>query len=188
VPRLSKGFTVIELVVVLAIIALLAAVVVPNLGPRSIKYQHDEFVTRLNGLVNLGWQDAIATQKVHKIVFDLNNNNVKIFVETGKIDRKGDPIWEQMQSAYLRSEHSFSATFKVKNFYIQGVDAMRQPGLKTIDEVWFFLIPEGLAQDVIINILDTNETAQQEGRAQIGLILNPFNAQFKAYETFQKPS
>jgi hypothetical protein len=43
-----------------------------------------------------------------------------------------------------------------------------------------------MAQDVVMNFIDTKDT--QDGKPlQVGLVLNPFTAQFKTYDTFQKP-
>jgi hypothetical protein len=39
---------------------------------------------------------------------------------------------------------------------------------------------------VIINFLDTKDTKDDAPR-RVGLVLNPFTAQFKIYDAFQKP-
>ena len=61
---------------------------------------------------------------------------------------------------------------------------MAREGRQTT-ELWFFIVPEGLAQDVVINLLDMRD--KDRGKAkQVGLVLNPFAAQFKSYDSFQK--
>jgi hypothetical protein len=54
------------------------------------------------------------------------------------------------------------------------------------EEMWFYVIPGGMAQDVIINFIDTKDLYNNAPRS-VGLVLNPFSAQFKIYDTFQKP-
>jgi hypothetical protein len=57
---------------------------------------------------------------------------------------------------------------------------------KNVQELWFFLVPEGLAQQVTINMIDTVDTFDDKPR-HIGLVLNPFLMQFKVYDAFAKP-
>ena len=52
--------------------------------------------------------------------------------------------------------------------------------------VWFYIIPEGMVQNVVINMTDTKDVRDNQARP-VGLILNPFSAQLKIYDSFQKP-
>ena len=65
----KHGFTFIELVVVIMILGIVATIVVPNLQKRLPGYQRKAFVNELNTLTALGWQNALSTQKVHRIFF-----------------------------------------------------------------------------------------------------------------------
>jgi hypothetical protein len=53
------------------------------------------------------------------------------------------------------------------------------------ENIWFFVAASGLAQPVTINLVDDNDRSAGRARS-IGLVLNPFSAQFKEYDTFQK--
>ena len=77
--------------------------------------------------------------------------------------------------------------FEFKNFYIGKRDeiAMTLRGAQR-GKLWFYITPEGLAQPVIINLIDTAEVIEEKGLA-FSLVLNPFLVQFKEYDTFQRP-
>ena len=53
-------------------------------------------------------------------------------------------------------------------------------------ETWFYVVPDGMTQRVTINMTDGNDIDSGGRPAKIGLVLNPFNAQFAAYDTFKK--
>jgi hypothetical protein len=57
---------------------------------------------------------------------------------------------------------------------------------RSSDKVWFFVIPEGLTQAVTINLFDTKDLLQNKKPRPVGLVLNPFSAQFSVYDQFQK--
>ncbi len=74
---------------------------------------------------------------------------------------------------------------EIKNFYVEGSDEMERIAGRPDGKIWFFVVPSGLAQNVIINFIDTLDRVNNKPRT-IGLVLNPFSAQFKVYDTFQK--
>ncbi len=47
-------------------------------------------------------------------------------------------------------------------------------------------MPDGLTQTVTMNFLDTKQLNAAGKPRQFGLVLNPFNAQFKVYDGFQR--
>lgn len=53
-------------------------------------------------------------------------------------------------------------------------------------ETWFYVVPDGMAQRVTINMTDSQDIDSGGRPAKIGLVLNPFNAQFTAYDTFKR--
>jgi hypothetical protein len=73
----------------------------------------------------------------------------------------------------------------IKQFFIEGFDMMAKFGRSKSKSVWFYIMPEGMVQSVVINFVDTKDT-QDNQPPSFGLILNPFTAQCKIYDTFQK--
>lgn len=180
------GFTLLEILIVLALIGLLGAVIVPNLRRVTPRYERDQFIARLNALVQLGWQQAVIQHTIHQVIFNIGEKRVALSQDTGKRDATGDPVFETVKGLYLSTSFELPAQFNIKQFFIEGFDEMsRFVGRKTA-ELWFYIVPEGMTQDVIINLVDTKDTRNGKPRP-VGLVLNPFTAQFKVYDTFQKP-
>ena len=178
----EEAFTFLELIFVLAIVAILAAIVIPNF--RQPVYERKQFIDHLNALLQVSWQDAIVTNKLHKISFDFDKNLISVDVQTDKKAANDDFIYKPMSSKYLNATYKWpSDRFEFKNFYINKRDEMvatlknRQSG-----KIWFFMVPDGLAQPVIINIVDTKDRDRK-----FSLVLNPFTAKFSEYDVFKKP-
>ena len=56
----------------------------------------------------------------------------------------------------------------------------------TTQRVWFYLMPQGLAQSVVINMIDRSDTTKVPKGQPVGLVLNPLSVQFRAYNAFQQ--
>lgn len=162
----------------------MATVVVPNLQRRLPGYQRKAFVTELNALLAFGWQQALSMQKIQRIFFDFSDKTIK--VETQEIDQAGTITHKPIMQAYQKTKIKLPETLEFKNFFINGADELHKPGRETSDistAAWFFIIPDGMCQEVILNVVDTSQGAN----IQLGLVINPFTAQLKEYDTFQKP-
>lgn len=183
----QDGFTLLEILIAIAIIAIISALVVPNIGQLLPRYAREKAISRLNALVQLGWQRAISTHKTHKVQFDINSRIISLQEDTGQPDKKDESIFIPVKTSYLASGFEWPAALDIKQFFIEGFDEMgRFAGRKKTAQIWFFIIPEGLTQDVIININDTSDMKNGSARS-FSLVLNPFTAQFEVYDTFQKP-
>lgn len=181
----KSGFTLLEILVAIALVAILATIVVPNLFQRKPYYERQQFIRSLNMLSSFAWQQAIITHKTHKITFDMPKRMASVQIETDKKNDKGDSVFAPMKGAYLKTSFTWPKHLEIKNFYIEGFDEMgRMVGGKT-NEIWYYVVPNGTAQAVIINIIDTQDKINNKPR-QIGLVLNPYSAVFKEYDVFQK--
>lgn len=168
--------------VVLTIIGLLAAIISPNFGRRKPEYERQKFLGSLNALVRFAAQQASVTGKLHRLYFDFDRNKVSVEVKAEGKNNKGEQAFKPVKAAYLHSSLTWPKYYWVQNFFIEGVDEGSATTKKT---AWFFIMPDGLAQDVIINIIDRNPAYRGKPK-QIGLVMNPFSAQFKIYDSFQK--
>lgn len=162
------------------IIGLLGAVSFYGLRPRPGQ-EREYFVMLLNELARQAWQQTMITHKLHRILFDFKQRLVRVEVQAYDT-KKDQEDFKQSPIALVR----IPAHLQVQEFFIEGIDEIRH-GNRATTQTWIFLVPDGLTQEVVINIVDTKDIVQGKKR-RIGLVLNPFNAQFTTHGTFQKPS
>ena len=182
----KHGFTLLELIITIAIIGLLSAIIVPNLQRTTPRYEREAFIARFNTLVQYGWQQALITHQVQRITVDIGKKTITLATSTGEKDKSGEFIFKPITDAVEDTEIAIPDQIQIKQFFIEGFDMMTKFARSKTATVWFYLVPEGMAQNVVINFLDTKDLRDDQPR-QGALVLNPFIAQFKTYDTFQKP-
>jgi len=165
---------------------LLLKIIVPNIQKMRSGYERKQFISKLNALLSFTWQHAIVTQAIHRIQFDLEKNSVSVYFATKEHTAHGKPLFSPVKGRYINTRIPWPQQIKIKQFFVLGFDEMRRFVERTVSQVWFYVAPEGLAQEVIINFTDTSDTRQTLPRTT-SLVLNPFTAQFTVYDTFQKP-
>lgn len=179
------GFTFIELILVMAILAALLATGINRLR-QPLRYERETFVAQLNALLFVGWKTAIRTARLQRISCDFQKRVCAIATATDDIDLKnGEPQFIPLSSKYGRTSLPIPANIKIEQFFIEGHDEMNRTDGKKSGETWFYLTPGGLAQAVTINFVDLKDRIEKKPRP-VGLVLNPFSAQFEIYDTFQK--
>ena len=186
IKKTSPAFTLLEILVALAIIAIISMVVVPNFRRTTPMEERKAFITSLNSLVQFAWQQALQQRKVAQVTFDFKKEMVSIGLATNKQDQKGNTVFAPITGAFLNTAISWPDAYVVRQFFIEGFDEMKRYSGRQAAEMWFYIIPDGLAQSVIINMVDEKDI--RDGKPlTIGLVLNPFMPQFVAYDEFQKP-
>ena len=68
--RLPRGFTFVELVMVVATVALVAAIAVPRMTNASQRYKADLAARRIAGDIELARQEAAASSSPRTVIFD----------------------------------------------------------------------------------------------------------------------
>lgn len=182
----KSGFSLLELLVAIAIIGLLSAVIVPNLQRTTPRYEREAFIARFNSLVQYGWLNALLTHKVQRITVDIGKKNISLVESTDERDRSGELIFKPIPDAVEDTEIAIPDQIQIKQFFIEGFDMMAKFARSKTAKTWFYIVPEGMAQNVVVNFLDTQDLRDDQPR-QVALVLNPFTALFKTYDTFQKP-
>lgn len=182
----NRGFTLLEILIVVAIIGVVGAVIMPNMQKATPRYEREEFIARFNALAQLAWQQALVLNKVQRIHIDINKKLIFLQSATGEKDRSGEPAFITPTQLAVDVSFALPDQIVIKQFFVEGFDMMAKFTSSKTEEMWFYIMPEGVAQDVIINFLDKKDTKNDAPR-HVGLVLNPFTVQFKVYDAFQKP-
>lgn len=179
----NLGFTLIEILIAIAIVAIIMAVALPNMRRLTPGRPRKEFINNLSVLTQFAWNNALTTRKVQQVHFDFDKRIVSINAATG-IVKDGENEFAPIKASYINDRLTIPKTIEIKNFIIEGTD---QFGLSSKrSEAWFYIVPDGMAQAVTINFLDNKDRLPSGKPRPIGLVLNPFNARFKLYDGFQK--
>jgi prepilin-type N-terminal cleavage/methylation domain-containing protein len=173
--RNLHGFTFIELIVAIALIAAMATIVVPNLWRQTPDQERESFVAKLNAFTGLVWYNALVTGKLHKILIDLNAGKLFAEVQTDQVTGQGELKFAPMELDYQASELVLEPRFRLREIYINGRNTMDGSN----DKFWFYISSDGLAQPVTLNFADQQVVPSSENSNIYSLVLNPFSAQFK---------
>jgi prepilin-type N-terminal cleavage/methylation domain-containing protein len=177
-----SGFTLIEILVAIALVVAMATIVIPNLTRLSPRYNRDHFIGHLQTLTQLGWQSALASGKIHRIHFDFNKHIITLGVETGTYDKNGDPEFKKAPFYFTRPTMTWPESLQIKHFTVEGFDETERFGAsRKLTETWFYIMPDGITQSVTLNVIDTKDVRAGKPRA-FSLVLSPFTATFKRYD------
>lgn len=179
----SLGFTLVEILIAIAIVAIIMAVALPNMKRFAPGYPRKEFINNLNAVTQFAWNNALTTRKVQQVHFDFDKRIVSIKAATGAV-KDGENEFLPLKASYVKARLMIPKTIEVKNFVIEGTDQFGLSAKRS--EAWFYIVPDGMAQTVTINFNDNKDTLPSGKPRPVGLVLNPFNARFKLYDSFQK--
>lgn len=185
-----SGFTLIEVLVTVAIIALVIGAVVPRFGRGQPLERRMAFVAELNALLGFGWQQALTSNTIHRVTFDFGKQQVSLQADegAGSAGKKG---FQEIKNADVVSTVHLPNTYEIKQFFIEDYDEMQRlsgRGGKDIQFVAYFcIVPEGLVQAVIINAIDKSDLDEQGRAVRFSLVMNPFSGQWTYHDSFQKP-
>lgn len=187
-PNLRAGFTLIELIIAILLIGMMAMIVIPNLGGGDTLVQsRQKFVAELNQFVVGARYAALVSSKLQRVVFDLRSYQLLVETSTDAKDSQGQLQFEASKSNYVGKNFNWDKSrFAISSLYINGKDVLTIEG--GADKAWFYFMPDGLAQNVVINFNDLAEQDQLGVMSENSLVLNPFAGQFEFYETFQRPN
>ncbi len=171
--------------VVMVLIGIMAAVMVPTFRRSTPDQERTKKISVLNELMQNAWQNAIVTDKLQKIEFNFGKQTILLTeAKEGGLGAIDNRLFKPVGSNVTMDQLSWPEDYHIVNFYIGNQDQMQ---LGDRDTAWFFVVPDGLAQSVIINFVDDKASEASGFPVNVSLVLNPFYAQFKEFNEFQRP-
>jgi prepilin-type N-terminal cleavage/methylation domain-containing protein len=183
----KHGFTLIELMLAMMIMGIMAGIMIPMIQQMRPQGVQREFARKFNELCLFAWQNALSMQKTHRIFFDFKKRLIAVQIESQpstSLTKEAD--FKDVDIKYVNTHYTWPDQLSFKHMYINGQEKLQQAGVK-VTTAWFYIIPDGLTQEVIINTVDNKLLDAQGAPVKMGLVVNPFTAQVKRYDAFQKP-
>ena len=154
----------------------MGSVLAPRLAPRTARAERENFVSQLNSVLRAALTQAVITQTLHQIYWNLESRVIEIRKHTGAYDHVGDPICKSVLIPYGAQNVTIPERFIVKQFSIEGINELA--GSRSVKEVWFYIVPDGIAQPVTVVFIDTHEDVT-DAEKKLTLVLNPFTVQYE---------
>ncbi len=170
---MSKGFSLLEVVVVIALMAMIATIVVPRLTRRRVALKQ-QFTEQLNGLTRTAQLSAMMTGTLHRIFFDIKNGRIIIQQEAAQRDSQGHKQFVPLKIPYVTTSLPISKELDIDQFLVKGKKMMQSGEGIQFTGAWFYIVPEGMTQEV------TLEVKERDTSKKFSLTVNPFTALFSA--------
>ncbi|MBT6131223.1 prepilin-type N-terminal cleavage/methylation domain-containing protein [bacterium] len=178
--RARPGFSFLELIVVIMIMGLMAAVVVVSIRPASSSKIRKGFVRDLNSLAYSARLAALKSNQAHRVYFQFVDKTIKI----QSVNKAKSELESVKYTALLSSRPELVNIPEQASFDAFFVEGKNEMGAAQLKDAWFFITGQGLAQEVVLHVRD--EAAKTEHK-RYSLVLNPFSAQFELFQGFVKP-
>lgn len=180
----QSGFSLLELMIVFALIAMLGAFMVPNIFRVKPKALQREFLSSLDTMIKQAVARSILQQKVHQIYFNIKEEIVQMRQkDVESIERSEHKQFKEVQDSDYVTHIPFLKHFKIKNFFINRSDKVIAGA--RLEDVLFYIMQDGTSQPVVANFMYESDDTTQD--AIFSFVINPFYARMSVYESFQTP-
>lgn len=163
----QEGISLIEIIIAIALIGVMAMLVLPRFARRGMS-ERDHIFQDINLLLHTAHTNALLTGNIHKVIFNLKESTINL-------QHEKDGTFVPVTITYL-PKTSWNPVYKLTHFIVKGKDEILEgEGVRT-SEVWFFIMPDGLAQEVTLTF------SSEEEQDTFSFALNPFNVQLRKIE------
>jgi len=148
--RALCAFSLIEIMVGLFIIGVAASVMLPRLVRRSPAIEWPALQQELNNLLYFARQEAITTQKVHRLTFDKKKRSIEVEARDGEMENKpGVPRYASLSSIYFPTHYELPEKVSIEWVKLNKKDLFEEhKGM-----AWCYVVPNGLVQDVSVKLV-----------------------------------
>lgn len=122
----------------------------PRLVRRSPAVEWPALQQELNNLLYFARQEAITTQKVHRLTFNKKKRSVSVEVRDGDVENKpGVPQYSPVHSTYFASEYEWPEQVHCEWVKLNKKDLFDEfKGM-----AWCYVVPNGLVQDISVKLV-----------------------------------
>lgn len=170
--RNPSAFSLVEVLVVVFIIGLGASLVLPRLVRRPPDKEWPAVTAELNNMLYFARQEAITSQKVHRLTFDEKKNEVRVERLIGSTG--GNDQYEPAHSFYFTSRYELPEGVRFVSLKLGKKNLFEQ----NKGQGWCYVIPHGLVQDVQLVL----ERSDEDKISKQTLNVAPFLGSFETGE------
>ncbi len=177
----SSAFTLLEMMVVIALVAVIAAFTVPRLFRRAPAVEWKNITDDLNNLVLFARHNALEYRKPYRLVFRQNQQQDTVTVEASMDvpEKPGHIKYEPVAPDYMATTYKFADAVKLHAVYRGKIEMLAdQHGV-----AYCAITADGLVQDVVVQLVRTLDGVESSGT----LTMNPFFGTFDFVEGLVRP-
>ena len=179
----ATGFSFIEILVALLLLSIFASMVMPRIFGNRKGVVKKQFFSDFSHVMSDTLYQAITTKKIHQVFFDFNSREINIKIHhVDPTETNKHKQFKILPPGNFHSSLIIPEQLIIQNFYINGENVMSAG--KTTNDAWFYIMPDGTAQSIVINIEDENEETNYNS---FSITVNPFYSQVQLHESYQKP-
>lgn len=168
-----RGFTMLEIMVVLLLIGVAVGMVLPRMIRRAPDTEWPAITDELNNMLYFARQEAITTQKIHRLVFKKKEQTIHVEVQ-GPQTKPGIYSYESVFSYYFTTHYTFPEIIKCQ--------AVKQGKKNLFDEnkgvAYCYVVPHGLVEDVVVEL----ERSDTDRTSSARFVIQPFLGSFSLVE------
>jgi hypothetical protein len=167
--RAVQGSMLLQVMIVVLLIALGASLMMPRLLRRSPDRNWQAIEQELTNILYFARQEAVTTQKVHRVVVDKKDRTVFVEVDAGE-EKPGVRAYAPVQSYYMVSRYQLPEGIAFISCKRGKADLFEQNKGKA----FCYVMPHGLVQELILKI----ERVERDEKEYYTLATEPFLGSF----------
>jgi hypothetical protein len=170
----SAGFTIIEILLVTALIGAVAAIIIPRIGRRTPQHDWPVLLDKINHLASIARQESLMHHNVYRLVFAKGTDAADaIYIEEEYLDdeKPGMKRYREPKVYYSTTRYEFGQGLWLNGFYQGKENLLSERKAKA----YCYIIPDGMMQECMVKI--AKKLGEQE--FFVTLTANPFEGKFE---------
>lgn len=163
------AFSLLEVLIVVFIIGVAASMVMPRLLRRSPAIEWRSVRDELNNMLYFARQEAITSQKIHRLTFNRPERVITVEVEAGE-KKPGEPIYEPVYSHYFTSRYEVPEQLSLTRLRLGKKELFSEHKGRG----WCYVLPHGLVEDIALTIERTDKDETQKRTFTVAPFLGVF--------------
>ena len=154
----AAAFSLMEIMIGLLIIGLGASMVVPRLLRRSPAVEWPAIQQELNNVLYFARQEAITSQKVHRLAFAQKKRTVTVEIEDGEV-KPGVAKFSPVYSTYFATEYELPEQLRFEQVKLGKKELFGEnKGM-----AYCYVVPNGLIQEAVVGLVreDSGEISKK---------------------------